>query len=251
MLEVLTIKQAAKDIENNRTKIIHALSISSATLRNLQLNSISTADLTLLFKLYDEVFLQNWLRDHFKGKMKFSLSRKMTKSAGKTICPKNIGRIRQEDLVLEIRLGVDFFLNYGHHSQNNSVCGIKTGSGLEALLLVFEHELCHVLEFLLFSKSSCKGKRFKAMANNAFGHTDSYHKLPTNRQIAARVFGFKLGDTVTFDFKEKKLKGFLHNINKRATVLVPDRKGPLVDKHGTRYSKYYVPLTRLQAVGGK
>jgi hypothetical protein len=251
MLEMLTVKQAAKDIENNRTKIINSLSITSSTLRNPQLNSISTADLTLLFKLYDEVFLQNWFRDHFKGKVKFSLSRKMTKSAGKTMCPKNIGRIRQEELVLEIRLGVDFFLDYGHHSQSNSVCGIKTGSGLEALLLVFEHELCHVLEFLLFNKSSCKGKRFKAMANNAFGHTDSYHKLPTNRQIATKVFGLKLGDTVTFDFKEKKLKGFLHNINKRATVLVPDKKGPLVDKHGTRYSKYYVPLTRLQAVGGK
>jgi hypothetical protein len=247
MLEMLEIKQAAIDIGNNRAKIIKFLSNSSATLKNPKLTAISICDLELLYRLYDEFFFQNWFRDHFMGKIKFSLSRKMTKSAGKTMCPKNIGRIRQEDLVLEIRLGVDFFINYGKHSQNNAVCGIKTGSGLEALLLVFEHELCHVLEFLLFNKSSCKGKRFKTMANNAFGHTDSYHKLPTNRQIAAKVFGFKLGDTVTFDFKEKKLTGFLHNINKRATVLVPDRKGPLVDKRGTRYSKYYVPLTRLQA----
>ena len=251
MLEMLKIKQAARDIENNRTKIIEVLSNSSATLKSPQVNSISTADLILLFRLYDEVFLQNWFRDHYKGKLKFSLSRKMTKSAGKTMCPKNIGRIRQEDLVLEIRLGVDFFLNYGHHSQNNTVCGLKTESGLEALLLVFEHELCHVLEFLLFNKSSCKGKRFKTMANNAFGHTDSYHKLPTNRQIAAKVFGFKLGDTVTFEYKERRLTGFLNNINKRATVLVPDRKGPLIDRKGTRYSKYYVPLTKLQAASGR
>ncbi len=247
MLEMLMIKQTAKDIENNRTKIIEILFNNSAALKSPQLTSISTSDLSLLFKLYDEVFLQNWLRDHYRGKMKFSLSRKMTKSAGKTMCPKNISRIRPEDLVLEIRLGVDFFLNYGQHSQSNSVCGIKTGSGLEALLLVFEHELCHVLEFLLFNKSSCKGKRFKTMANNVFGHTDSYHKLPTNRQIAAKVLGFKLGDTVTFDFKERKLTGLLHNINKRATVLVPDRKGLLVDKRGTRYSKYYVPLPKLRA----
>jgi hypothetical protein len=251
MLEMLKIKQAETDIEDNRTKIIKILSNSSATLKSPQLTAISTTDIALLFRLYDEVFLQNWFREHFKGKMKFSLSGKMTKSAGKTMCPKNIGRIRQEDLVLEIRLGVDFFLDYGQHSQSNTVCGIKTESALEALLLFFEHELCHVLEFLLFNKSSCKGKRFKAMANNVFGHTDSYHKLPTNRQIAAREFGFKLGDTVAFDFKERRLTGFLHNINKRATVLVPDRKGPLVDRRGTRYSKYYVPLTKLQAGSGR
>ena len=119
------------------------------------------------------------------------------------------------------------------------------------MLLVFEHELCHVLEFLLFNKSSCKGKRFKTMANNAFGHTDSYHRLSTNRQIAAREFGFKMGDTVTFEFKERRLTGFLNNINKRATVLVPDKKGSLIDRKGIRYSKYYVPLAKLQAASGR
>lgn len=247
MLDVLKTKQPLYEIENRRAIITNHLLSHSKTMKSPQLTAISTADLELLFGLYDEIFLQNWFRENYKGRMKFSLSGKMTKSAGKTLCPKSIGKIRQEDLVLEIRLGVDFFLKYGRHSHRNTVCGIETRSGLEALLLVFEHELCHVLEFLLFHKSSCKGKRFKAMANNAFGHTESYHKLPTGMQIANKVYGFKPGDTVSFDFKEKRLTGFIYNINKRATVLVPDRKGPLVDRRGKRYSKYYVPLARLQA----
>ena len=248
MLETLKIKQPAWLIDSRRAKIMDLLSQKSAALNNPQLTAISTADLKLLFELYDEVFFQNWFKSNYKGKMRFSLSRKMTKSAGKTMCPKNIGRIRPEELVLEIRIGVDFFLYYGQLARNSTVCGLKTQSGLEALLLVFEHELCHVLEFLLYHKSSCGGKRFKTMAGNIFGHTDSYHKLPTNKQIAVKMLGLKIGDMVTFEHKEKKLTGLLYNIHKRATVLVPDRNGPLADRAGRRYTKYYVPLSLLKVV---
>lgn len=245
MLEMLKTKRLAAEIESKRAQVTELLILKSSGIKSLQLAAISTVDLQLLFELYDEIFLQNWFRDHYKGKMKFSLSRKMTRSAGKTMCPKNIGKIKPENLVLEIRIGVDFFLYYGQLAASNIVCGLKAKNSLEALLIVFEHELCHVLEFLLFNKSSCKGARFKTMAGNWFGHTDSYHKLPTNKQIANKVFGFKIGDTVSFEHKERKLTGLLYNVNKRAVVLVSDRNGPLADKRGMRYSKYYVPLTRL------
>lgn len=245
MLEMLRTKQLVAEIDSKRAQVTELLILKSSGMKNPQLTSISTADLRLLFELYDWVFFKNWFKDHYKGIMKFSLSRKMTTSAGKTICPKNIGRIRPEDLVLEIRIGIDFFLYYGQLAKSNTVCGSKANNSLEALMLVFEHELCHILEFLLFHKSSCRGSRFKTMANNMFGHTDSYHKLPTNKQIANKVFGFKIGDDVTFEYKDKKLTGLLYNINKRAVVLVSDRNGILADRHGTRYSKYYVPLNRL------
>jgi hypothetical protein len=246
MLDMLGTKQAQTEIDGKRAEIIRNLLAESASLKSPDLTAISTADLSLLFRLYDRVFLQNWFRDNYRGKLKFSLSGKMTKSAGKTLCPKNIGRIRPEELVLEIRIGVDFFLGYGRHSRNGVVCGIRTQNSLEALMLVFEHEICHVLEFLLFHKSSCKGKRFKAMAYNAFGHTESYHQLSTNRQVAAKTYGFRPGDAVSFEFKGKRFSGLIYSINKRATVLVTDKKGTHVDRSGTRYLKYYVPLTRLQ-----
>jgi len=248
MLEILKIQKSTEEIQCKRTQMAEQLMQKSSGIKSPQLTSISTVDLQLLFELYDETFFQNWFQNHFNGKMKFSLSRKMTNSAGKTLCPKNISKIKPGDLVLEIRIGVDFFLYYGQLAKSNTVCGLKTTNSLEALLLVFEHELCHVLEFLLFGKSSCKGVRFKTMAGNMFGHTDSYHKLPTNKQIANKVFGLKIGDAVSFRHKERRLTGLLYNVNKRAVVLVPDRSGMLADRQGKRYTKYYVPLTLLDGI---
>ncbi|MEN6313496.1 MAG: hypothetical protein ABFD25_04515 [Clostridiaceae bacterium] len=247
MLEMLKIKRTSAEIESRRAKITEQLFLKSSDINSPQLSSISTEDLRLLFELYDESFFRNWFRDHYIGKMKFSLSRKMTNSAGKTLCPKNISKIKPENLVVEIRIGVDFFLCYGQLGKSNTVCGIRTTNSLGALLLVFEHELCHVIEFLLFGKSSCKGVRFKTIAANMFGHSESYHKMPTNKQIASKVFGFRIGDAVSFRYKERRLTGRLYNVNKRAVVLVPDRNGMLADRQGKRYSKYYVPLTLLES----
>lgn len=247
MLEMLKMKRTPAEIESRRSGITEQLLLESSDINSPRLASISTEDLRLLFELYDESFFRNWFRNHYKGKMKFSLSEKMTSSAGKTLCPKDIRKIRPEALVLEIRIGVDFFLYYGQLGENNTVCGIRTDNSLKALLLVFEHELCHVIEFLLFGKSSCRGARFKTIAANLFGHSESCHKLPTNKQIASKALGFRIGDAVSFRYNEGRLTGRLYNINKRAVVLVPDRNGMLADRQGKRYSKYYVPLTLLES----
>jgi hypothetical protein len=79
-----------------------------------------------------------------------------------------------------------------------------------------------------------------------FGHTESYHKLPTHRQIASQKLGLDIGDTVSFIFEGKRLKGILYNINKSAIIMVPDKNGTMMDSKGNRYSKYYVPLTLLE-----
>ena len=248
MPEIIEIEQPLTDIEIRRATVAELLVRKSQNIKSPRLAAISTADLRLLYELYDEVFLQGWFKNNYKGRIKFSFSRMMTKSAGKTICPKNIGKIKPEDLVVEIRIGIDFFLNYGQLSMRNTVCGLKADSGLEALMLVFEHELCHVVEFILYHNSSCAGERFKSMSKNLFGHTESWHKLPTNRQIADKVLGFRIGDTVSFKFKDKKLTGIIYNVRKRATVLVPDSKGMFMDRSGKMYSKYYIPLRLLARV---
>lgn len=246
MLEVLMIKHPTDEINLKREAVSRLLMQQSGTIKNRMVACISTDDLKLLFHLYDHIFFDNWFRENYKGKLKFSLSKRMTKSAGLTLCPRNMDRIKPEDLIIEIRIGVDFLLQYGLVDRSNTVCGIKTSDSLEALQLIFEHELCHVLEFIHFKRSSCRGKRFRNIAENLFGHTESYHKLPTNRQIAKERLGLNIGDTVSFCFKRERYTGILYSINKMAVVMVRDANGSLMDKKNNRYSRYYVPLTNLE-----
>lgn len=247
MQNILNMKYTRDETQSKRREIAALVMLHSQNIKTGTVSAMSTDDISLLFRLYDRIFFGGWFSENYRGKLKFSLSRRMTKSAGLTICPKNAGRIKPEDLEIEIRIGVDFFFQYGLIEGSKTVCGIETENSLEALQLVFEHELCHVIEFIHYKRSNCKGKRFKALANNLFGHTESWHKLPTNKQIANQRLGLKIGDTVEFEYKGRSLKGFISNINKRATVMVRDSRGPLIDRKGNRYSRYYVPLTRLCA----
>lgn len=246
MFDMLKTKLSKNDIHSKREEIVKILNLSSPNIKNGVVSTISTDDLNLLFRLYDQIFFDNWFKEVFKGKIKFSLSRRMTKSAGLTLCPKNVDKIKPEELTIEIRIGVDFFFHYGLVEGSKTVCGVKTYNSLEALQLVFEHELCHVNEFIHFKRSNCKGERFKTIASNFFGHTESYHKLPTNRQIANQRLGLKIGDKVLFNHEGKTLRGIIYNINKRATVMVRNANGFLMDDKGNRYSKYYVPLMMLK-----
>ncbi len=161
------------------------------------------------------------------------------------MCPKNIGRLRPETVVIEVRMGLDFFLRYHELPGDKTVSGIVTHHPLEALQIVFEHELCHVLEFIYFHRSNCRGSRFKTMAFRIFGHTESCHRLPTPGAIAREKYGLKPGDMVWFVFEGRALTGMIYAITKRATVMVEDSKGPYVDRRGRRYQKYYVPVEKL------
>jgi len=246
MLDILNVKYSTDVIREKRKEITEILMSKSARVKDGVIRSLSTEELSQLFCLYDRIFFMDWFKENFKGRLKFSLSRRMTKSAGLTICPKNPEKIKPEDLTLEIRIGVDFFLQYETIQGSKSVGGIEAGNSLEALQLVFEHELCHVIEFINYKKSNCKGKRFKKLAENLFGHTESCHRLPTQRQIARQKLGLNIGDMVSFEFKGKRMTGILYNINKRATIMVKNSKGAFIDNRGNRYSKYYIPLNLLQ-----
>ncbi|MEA4848190.1 MAG: hypothetical protein VB106_13250 [Clostridiaceae bacterium] len=246
MFDILNAKFHKEDIDKKRNEIKNLLILQSDDIKNGTIRAMTTSDLKLLFQLYDRIFFENWFTDCYKGKLKFSLSRQMTKSAGMTRCPKNIDGIKPEELTIEIKIGVDFFFHYDLIEGSKAVGGINTRDSLEALQLVFEHELCHVIEFIHFKRSNCSRERFKVLAGNLFGHTESCHKLPTHRQIANQKLGLNIGDTVSFTFEGKILSGILYNINKRAIVMVRNRNGPLADSKGNRYSKYYVPLDLLK-----
>lgn len=235
-----------KTIENKRKYITKEFMKLSTNIKSKTIKEMSTRDLTILFELYNQVFLNNRLRDEFPGSFKCSLSTRMTRSAGLTRCPKDISKIKPEDVVIEFRFGVDFFLNYKEAEKSKIVCGIKTNHALEALQLVFEHEICHGIEFIYFHQSSCKGKRFKTLANNLFGHTSSFHQLPTIKDLAREKLGLQIGDRVTFIFENQRLIGIISGINKRATIMVEDKNGLYEDQQGNKYAKFYVPLSQIE-----
>ncbi|HYH04471.1 MAG TPA: SprT-like domain-containing protein [Bacillota bacterium] len=249
MLAAITgLQYNNKEIIAKRAEIGYRLMALSPNIVRPELTRLAANDLRILFQLYDEVFFNHQLAASFTGQLKFSLSSRLTKSAGKTIFPRYPDKMPPGQLTAEIRMGTSFFFQYDAVAGPKLVSGITTQNALEAFQLVFEHEICHFIEFVCFKTSNCRGKRFKNLAHNLFGHTDSYHKLPTQKQIALQQYGFQLGDPVSFTFEGSTLQGTLYRINKRATVMVKDRKGVYANKKGVRYSKYYVPIESLVSI---
>lgn len=240
-----TLSYSSDEILTRRNKIGLNIQLYSPNIRDTNINRISTTDLKLLFDLYDELFFQKQFAQNFKGRINFSLSNRLIKTAGKTLSPKNIDQIPLQDLVVEIRISTYLLFKYGEVQSNKNVAGIATTTALEALQLIFEHELCHVLELIVFKKSSCKRERFKVIARNLFGHTESTHHLPTPRRIAQEKYGLQIGDEVSFNYNRRQLQGTLYKINKRATVMVKDGNGGFIDHQGNHYTKYYVPIKML------
>ena len=246
MIEVCAIKYSVKEIEQQRAEVAKRLMAVSPNIKSQTIETLANSDLRRLFELYDELFLQHYFANSFKGKIKFSLSPRLTKCAGKTICPKNINRLKPEAITIEIRIGPNFFFEYDAVSSIKMVGGLPTQGALEALQMVFEHELCHVLEFINFYSSKCGQKRFKTIAYNIFGHLNSYHKLPTYKQIVQEKFGLVIGADVSFTHENQMLRGLLYRINKRAVVMVKAKDGIFSDHQGNRYHKYFVPVEQLK-----
>lgn len=229
-----------------RREIYNLMISGSNNINSGVIDKICEDDLRLMFELYDPLFLNDWFKNNFKGQMKFSLSRRMTKSAGMTLYPKKLTKLKPEATITEIRIGVEFLFHFNLLEGSRRVCGIEVSNSLQALQLVFEHELCHAIELIKYGGTSCRGDRFKMMALELFGHTMSHHELPTNREIASSKLGLNIGDTVAFDYYGNLLQGLLYKINKRAIVMVRDDNGSFADKEGKRYSKYYIPLEFLK-----
>ena len=78
-----------------------------------------------------------------------------------------------------------------------------------------------------------------------FGHKQSSHQLITPAEVAEKDRGIGVGSKVVFEFNGKRHTGFVNRVTKRATVLVPDRRGDRYDD-GRAYLKFYVPIARLR-----
>lgn len=241
----MNIAYTPEIIKEKRSQIREQLLVLSANIKNEKITLVNDQDLSLLFRLYDDIFLQDYFKLYLPAPLiRFSWSKRLTKSAGKTIyyTQKTKAGIEKS---YEIRIATDFFFEYSTVSRDVKVGGISSSDAVEALQLVFEHELCHLIEYILTNNSSCRHKNFHTLAGKLFGHIAFTHQLPTKQEIASIQYGFQIGQKVKFEFEGKGFIGILHKIHKRAIVMVPESKGRFMDKQGTRYMKYYVPLKRL------
>lgn len=242
---MIKIKYDLKTIAEKRILLKSFLFKKSENIKSENFNKISEKDLHILFELYDEIFLKDWFKQKFKGKIKFKLSKQLTRAAGNTRTKKNIAQIPNEDIEFEVKISLNHLSNFDKIERSKYVGGIETSNVLESLMLVFEHELCHVIEFLVLKKSSCSKKPYKDLIFNLFGQTETTHKLVSVNEVNAHEFGLKLGDEVRFKYNGKIINGFIQRINKRATVMSPDMHGNYMDKLGKRYKKFYVSLESL------
>jgi predicted SprT family Zn-dependent metalloprotease len=239
------LKYHREEIIEKRTNIRNKFISKSKNVKNGDIQCISNEDLRILFRLYDEDFFKDHFSRNFKGHLKFSLSTRMTSAAGKTIYSKKIKSLLEEDENYEIRMGIKFFFEYSKVDRDKMVSGINTKDSLEAFQIVFEHELGHLLELHLYKESSCKKLRFKTMVNNIFAHTEVHHQLPSQKEIISEKYGLAIGQKVSFISEGEKYSGFIYKINKRATVMVKDKKGRYKDSDGNTYSKWYVQFGQL------
>lgn len=242
---MLNLKYDLNTITNKREQIRIKLYEQSRTVKSVDFTKISDSDLYILYNLYDDIFLNSWFKHNFKGKIKFTLSRQLTRAAGNTKTIKNIAIIKPEDVEFEIKISINHLTNFDKTDRDKYVGGIKVTNKLDSLMLVFEHELCHVIEFLIYKKSNCSKETFKNLIYNLFGQSESTHKLVSRSEANYHEYGLLIGDKVTFEYSGQILNGIITKINKRAIVMSPSHYGKYVDKSGQHYTKYYIPLNCL------
>lgn len=250
---VLTDRMSPDDFMVRQSDIYQQLLSESAYLSAGNFSKVHPQDLEMMFREYDARFFDGLCTKLLQEQgcpLSFRLSNRMTRSGGMTSrrdwrAPHPHAGERHYEITASSFL---LFDNFQPGSREITVCGATCEDRLQALQRIMEHEIVHLIEMLVWDRSSCAAKRFQGIAARWFQHQQFSHSLITPREKAQTEYGIRAGMAVSFDFEGRTIKGIVNRINKRATVLVPDRKGePYSD--GRRYQKYYVPLQHLKRVG--
>jgi hypothetical protein len=234
-----------------RTKTIYeAVLARSAHVRSGDFDVIHTDDLQLLYEEYDRLFFGGMLSrrlEALEAALTFRFSKRMTNAAGKTLVRRRLAR-HPLGPGLDFEIAISSTILYQSFAAGDgafSAGGVACRDRLEALQRVFEHELVHLLELLVWSSTRCSAPRFQSIAERFFGHRAATHELVTPGARARADFGLRTGSRVTFHFEGRRIEGVVNRITRRATVLVEDAAG-LPYSDGRRYRKYYVPLGHLE-----
>jgi hypothetical protein len=248
LLQIVESTTLGADQIAARTRHIHAVVLSkSKYIDDPNFTTIHPTDLELLFAEYDDAFFDGQIRKSLGTvPLHFGLSKRMTSSGGKTA--HDTGREDgKESYEISVSTTILFGCFGGDDHRPIAASGIFCLDRLDALQRVMEHELVHLVELLLWGKSSCAQPRFHSITLRFFVHTENRHKLITPKERAIVKYGIRPGMAVRFRFDRVEHKGIVNRINKRATVLVEDRNGqPYSD--GKHYTKFYVPVQLLEAI---
>lgn len=211
---------------------------------------VHTGALELLFNLYDQRFFQGQLRPlvaHRDGSINWRFSKRMTSTGGTTTRrefkrPYPRGHLAEYEIAISSHL---LFQGFSDPSKPEIVSGVRCADRMDALQRIFEHEMIHLAEMLVWYDSSCAAERFRGIAKRLFGHKESTHRLPRSEDKARTELGIRRGSVVRFDHEGKTHEGVVVRISRRATVLVRDSRGQLYND-GHSYRKFYVPLKMLR-----
>jgi hypothetical protein len=249
-LPVMEIQQRQRQIHREVLEL-------SRSMESPNFKRFDADDLRRMTMLYDrEFFDARLLATIGRERVKFALSSRMTRIAGKLVTQypdrqskrasglagQSPADTRQFELVLSSTL---LFQAFDDVDRPITVTGLRCNNRLEAMQRVCEHELVHLLEMFFWNDSSCSQCRFQDIAGRFFGHTEHSHDLITQRERAARNFGVRVGAYVRFRHEGKWINGWVNRITRRATVLVEDSRGERFTD-GKCYVRFYVPVEQLK-----
>jgi hypothetical protein len=252
-MDPLSLRVPNDVIAERSAAIAGAAMTGSHFVRSPNFTVIAPADLSRMFDLYDRAFFDGFLRtavaDKARGRLAFRLAPWMTRAGGKTFRTRRTirhGFSRSAETSYEIAISTRLlFTNFDDAARPVTVCGLPCTDRLSALQRIMEHEMLHLLELLMWDKSSCAQARFKRMSRDIFGHGASTHDLVTPAERAVLKFDVRIGDAVSFEFDGRAMQGVVNRVNRRATVLVESPRG-LRYTNGKRYEKFYIPLGMLR-----
>ncbi|NQV27027.1 MAG: hypothetical protein HQ518_21980 [Rhodopirellula sp.] len=243
-------KRRLPEIRADVSSIYSSLLAESRWIREANFKSIHSQDLEFLFAKYDETFFDGLLSDTIQrsgSPISFRVSKRMTKVGGTTTryrMSRGPGPRSSYEIAISSTL---LFSTFYDIDRPVNVTGVECKDRVECLQRIFEHELIHLAEMLIWDDSSCSRQRFQSLAFQFFSHTEATHQLITPRERASEKFGIRTGDKVRFRVDSASYEGFVNRITKRATVLVEDDCSPLYSD-GKRYAKFYVPIAQLELV---
>ena len=240
---------SARERQQLAKRVSDTTLLTSSVMDAPNFSQVGNNDLQQIFQLVDKNFFDGQVEQVLREKrfpLSFRLSKRMTSSGGITTMSMPTGSRRKKEF--EIAISSTLLFQSFRDSRPLSVTGVKCENRLQALQRIMEHEIIHLVEMVLWHDSNCSAGRFRSIAQRMFGHRQSSHQLLTPTEVAEIDRGIGVGSKVTFRFSGRRLTGFVNRVTKRATVLVPDRRGEKYDD-GKSYLKYYVPVSSLRLTG--
>lgn len=162
------------DILSKRAAVRRDLLGASRCIDRPQFEAIHHDDVGLLFARYDAVFFSTQLTEALaEHETVFRVSRRLKKSAGLTTLTERPGQ-----RTYGIAIASDLLLgNFDPPGEAVSVAGVPCADRVAGLQIVFEHELVHLIELLVWGRTECAADRFGTIAAGVFGHRSTYHQL--------------------------------------------------------------------------